>query len=201
MKGLAMAARKAPTKKQIEDAKKFDTRNTDYGKPYSAAVSGAIMPLNRVSAEKRTKWGDTLPTFVPPAMAMEFERLYAELEKEMMLDNAPKVAEIAGRLIKGWDVLEKTARGAGHTPLPEDVFAVHLDNGKCVAICVNGVVEHVRRKYPEWVVYSVEDAGRLLAANASAEFLAEAFKAFPKASVARVRTGELETLLEDEIPF
>ncbi len=201
MKGMAMAARKAPTKKQIEDAKKFDVRNTDYGKPYSAAVSGAIMPLNRVATEKRKRWGETLPEYVPPAMAMEFKRLYAELDAEMAADNAVKVAEIATRLCKGWDVLEKAALAAGHKPLPEDVFAVHMDNGKCVAICVNGVVEHVRRKYPEWIVYSLEDAARLLAANASAEFLAEAFKAFPKASVQRVRHGELETLLEDEIPF
>jgi len=191
-----------PTRKQIEDAKKYDPRSTDYGKPYTAAVMGAVMPLDRKAREMQAKWGDRLRSLVPPPMALRFSQVYEELHEAMLAENAVKCAEIATRLIKAWDILEGAAIDAGHSPLPErEAFAVVLGDGRgqCIAICgPRADVATVRRENPTWVVYSAEDAARVIVA-ASNEIVEAALRSFPSARITRISGQDLGD--GDDIPF
>ena len=197
-----MVTSKKPTPQQIADAKKYDTRSTDYGKPYTAAVSGAVAPLDRKATEMQAKWGDRLRSLVAPPMALRFEQVYEELHEAMLAENAVKCAEIATRLIKAWDILEEAAIDAGHSPLPErGAFAVVLGEGRgqCVAICgPRADVATVRRENPTWAVYSAEDAARIIAA-ASNEIVEAALRSFPSARITRISEQDLGD--GDEIPF
>ena len=197
-----MVMRKRPTPQQIADAKKFDPRATDYGKPYTAAVMGAVAPLDRKAREMQAKWGDRLKSLVSPPMALRFEQVYEELHEAMIAENAVKCAEIATRLIKAWDILEEAAIDAGHSPLPErGAFAVVLGEGRgqCVAICgPRADVATVRRENPTWAVYSAEDAARIIAA-ASNEIVEAALRSFPNARITRISEQDLGD--GDDIPF
>ena len=197
-----MVMRKRPTPQQIADAKKFDPRATDYGKPYTAAVSGAVAPLDRKAREMQAKWGDRLKSLVAPPMACRFAAVYEELHEAMLAENAVKCAEIATRLIKAWDILEEAAIDAGHSPLPErGAFAVVLGEGRgqCVAICgPRADVATVRRENPTWAVYGAEDAARIIAA-ASNEIVDAALRSFPNARITRISEQDLGG--GDDIPF
>ena len=69
--------------------------------------------------------------------------------------------QIAGQLMRAWDVLEKTALEAGHKPPAEDCYCVELDGERIV--CIASKNAHIlREKYKHWIVYSFEDVARIL---------------------------------------
>lgn len=164
-----------------------------------AAVWGQLAPLDRVAREKQARWGDTLPSLVPPEMAGRFRAAYEALDAAVTAKDVVATNKVAGALIRAWDVLERAAMDAGHLPPVMNGWAVDVE-GVTVAIATSGAVE-MRRAHPDWVVFSVEDAGRLLRHHHAAAF-AEVYAAFPNASVSAVKPRtELEELLDDEIPF
>ena len=170
--------------------------------PYSAAVYGAIMPLQRVAAEHRARWGDRLPSLVAPAMAARFRQVYADLEDAMDAGDAPLTAQIAQRLITAWGVLEAAALDAGHSPLPSRAaFAIVLDDDVCVAIAGPTVdVSALRRECPSWIVYAADDAARILA-SVSREMVAAALREFPAARITRLTIDGYNEGVEDDVPF
>ena len=104
--------------------------------------------------------------------------------------------------MRAWDVLESEAIAAGHQPLLPDGFCVNL-GGHVTCFAASGVSES-RKKHPDWVVYAFEDAARLLRHDWTEKFVAEAFKAFPEASVTRVKRPDEPVNYDlggDEIPF
>ena len=75
--------------------------------PIKAEVIGQLKPLDRIAREKVDKWGDTLPTFVPPEMAGRFEAAYEALGYAVEANDVMATNQIAGQLMRAWDVLEK----------------------------------------------------------------------------------------------
>lgn len=192
-----------PTKKQMEDAKKLELPRSEIP-TYSAAVLGAVAPLQRVAESTKAKWGDRLPKLVPPALSARFAQVYDDLHEQMMEGNAVKVHEIAARLITAWGVMEKAAMDAGHRPIDGRTgFVVDIEGRRTVCICAPCAdVVGIKRDNPDWVVYSADNAARIIARDFSDEFIATALDSFPDAKVTRVKSrSELERELNDEIPF
>jgi len=150
-----------------------------------AAVWGQLEPLQRVANEKIKRWGDYLPKCVPPEMAGRFEAAYEALEAAVLDNNVVKTHEIAGQLMRAWDVLEKTAIAAGHEPLKESAWCVQMEEGDVICIALHGHAE-LRQKFPHWTVYGIEDACRILRADWTASFLDKAYDSFPNAKLTKV---------------
>ena len=169
-----------------------------------AEVYGQLKPLDRIAREKVDKWGDTLPTFVPPEMAGRFEAAYEALGYAVEANDVMATNQIAGQLMRAWDVLEKTAIEAGHKPPAEDCYCVELEGGRIV--CIASRNAHIlREKYKDWIVYSFEDVARILSNDFTAKFLEEAYDSFPKAKITTViRDGidkSIDWSIGDEIPW
>jgi|TARA_Y100000015_G_scaffold19309_2_gene18725 hypothetical protein len=167
-------------------------------------VLGQLKPLDRIAREKVNKWGDTLPTFVPPEMAGRFEAAYDALTDAVEANDVMTTNQIAGQLMRAWDVLEKTALEAGHKPPAEDCYCIELDGERIV--CIASKNAHVlREKYKHWIVYSFEDVARILSNDFTAKFLEAAYDSFPKAKITTViRDGVDQSInweIGDEIPW
>lgn len=170
--------------------------------PIKAAVWGQLEPLDRKAREKQERWGNRLPSLVSPDLAGRFEAAYEALGEKVSAGDVRAVNEIVGQLMRAWDVLEEAAVRAGHQPLPEHAYAIQLAEGDVVCIAMEGA-PRLRQQFPEWTVYSFEDAARVLRADFTEGFLREAFNAFPQAKVTKVvRHGEtIDWDLGDEIPW
>ena len=167
-------------------------------------VLGQLKPLDRIAREKVDNWGDTLPTFVPPEMAGRFEAAYDALTDAVEANDVMTTNQIAGQLMRAWDVLEKTALEAGHKPPAEDCYCIELDGERIV--CIASKNAHVlREKYKHWIVYSFEDVARILSNDFTAKFLEAAYDSFPKAKITTViRDGVDQSInweIGDEIPW
>ena len=169
----------------------------------SAGVWGQLAPLDRKAKEKIAKWGDTLPSLVAPELAGRFEAAYERLRELVDAQDIAGVNKLVGQLLRAWDVLEEAAEGAGHKPLPPHAYCVEIDGGiTCFAL--HGWSD-LRKKHPDWCVYSFEDAARILRFDWTERLLNEAYSAFPDAKVTRmVRDGDDRVnwdLGGDEIPW
>ena len=175
------------------------------GPKISAGVWGQLEPLDRVAREKIARWGDTLTSFVPPEMAGRFEAAYDALKVYVEVNDIVKVNEIVGQLMRAWDVLEQTALAAGHKPLPESAYAIDLGDGEGIVCIAQHGAHDLRKAHPDWVVYSFEDAARVLRTSWTEAFLNEAYSAFPNARVVSItKNGVAQDVnwdIGDEIPW
>ena len=187
---------------KAKDKKSFDPRHGDDSKPISAGVWGQLEPLDRKAREMERKWGDSLPSLVAPELAGRFRAAYEALGKFVAEENIVATHEVAGQLMKAWDKLEQSALDAGHEPLPAHAYAVTMeDSDNVVCFAMEGVAE-LRVKYPKWVVYSFEDAARIVRQEFTDTFLNDAFSSFPKAKITHiVDKGNTKQIMEDEIPW
>ena len=193
-------AKRRPTHKEIKAKGSFSTEGE--AKVVSAGVWGQLRPLDEKARAKTERWGDTLPDLVSPELAGRFEAAYEALYEKVYANDVVGTNQIATQLMRAWDVLESEAIAAGHQPLLPDGFCVNL-GGHVTCFAASGVSE-LRRKHPDWVVYAFEDAARLLKHDWTEKFAAEAFKAFPEASVTRVKRPDEPVNYDlggDEIPF
>ena len=200
MAKVKAAAKKRPTHKELKAKGSFSTEGE--AKVISAGVWGQLRPLDEKAKAKTERWGDTLPDLVSPELAGRFEAAYDALYEKVYANDVVGTNQIATQLMRAWDVLESEAIAAGHQPLLPDGFCVNL-GGHVTCFAASGVSE-LRRKHPEWVVYAFEDAARLLKHDWTEKFTAEAFKAFPEASVTRVKRPDEPVNFDlggDEIPF
>ena len=176
---------------------------TDEGTRISAGVWGQLRPLDEVARKKIERWGDTLPNLVSPDLAGRFEAAYEALRQRVEEQDVVGTNQIATQLIRAWDVLEKEAEKAGHKPLPPHAYCVEIEE-KIVCFALHGAAE-LRKKYPTWIVYSFEDAARVIRFDWTETFLNNAFNTFPNAKVTRmVRDGDERInwdLGGDEIPW
>ena len=187
---------------KIKDRKSFDPRHGDQSKPISAGLWGQLEPLDRKAREMERKWGDSLPSLVAPELAGRFRAAYEALERFVAEENIVATHEVAGQLMKAWDKLEQSALDAGHEPLPAHAYAVTMeDSDKVVCFAMEGVAE-LRVKYPDWIVYSFEDAARIVRQEFTDTFLNDAFTSFPKAKITHiVDKGNTIPIMEDDIPW
>ena len=192
------ATKSAAAKKAMADRGTFQSGSL--GSAIPAAVVGQLEPLDRVARAKTMRWGDTLPSLVSPELAGRFRGAYEALGEAVVAEDVVKVNKVATALIRAWTVLEDEAMASGHDPLPENSYCVDLGGGKVTCIALSGVAQ-IRKKNPSWVVYSFEDAARVISASFTEAFLKDAFAAFPEAKVTRVTGQNIDKDLEDEIPW
>lgn len=192
VKRMTKARAKAATKKT------FDTSG-DTGR-ISAAVWGQLEPLDRKARDMVARWGDSLPSRVSVDLSGRFNAAYAALEERVLADDAVGTRQVAEQLMRAWDALEAEAIANGHRPL-SDAYCVEMGDGRIICFAHDGV-EYIRRTHPHWVVYSYDDAARILSAQFARDFIEEALQTFPDAKVTRYRFGSgHDDELEDAIPF
>lgn len=198
--GMVMVKQKGrrPTAKQIASKGKFTVGEKT--EPIPAAVWGQLEPLDRVAREMTERWGDTLPSLVTPDLAGKFEAAYEALKEAIVERDVVRTNKIATQLMAGWKRMEAEAEGAGHKPLSPHAWCVEMDGGQIVCFARQGCAE-LRKRYPQWVVYSFEDAACVLKQHFSEAFLQKAFEAFPNAKVTRVVDGHGNDNIEDDIPW
>ena len=187
-----------PTAKQIASKGKFTVGERT--EPIPAAVWGQLEPLDRVAREMTERWGDTLPSLVTPELAGKFEAAYEALKQAVVDCDVVRTNKIATQLMAGWKRMEAEAEGAGHKPLSPHAWCVEMDGGQIVCFARQGCAE-LRKRYPEWVVYSFEDAACVLKQHFSEAFLRKAFETFPNAKVTRVVDESGNGNIEDDIPW
>lgn len=169
--------------------------NTDYGKPYSRAVSAAVAPFNATLKRCQAVWGQRLLECVTPSTAALYGKLVADLDEAMLAEDAAAVAGLSERLCKGLSVMHQQALAAGHKPASSDVALAVVD-GKTYAFVLHGDLTLIRREHPSWIVYHIEDAVHALRGRFE-EYMQEAAKHFPNARVERVS----REIVDDEINF
>ncbi len=176
----------AAKKKAMEGRGKFDAGRdgSDYTRPYERLTLAAVMPFVKASADSVAVWGDTLPACVPPAFALRYAELKAELDVAMVQEKAKDAAGIAASLVKALQVMDATARTAGHSP---PVVDGHLCEWGDTVYCLlaSGNVGDVRRQWPSWTVYGVSDVCALLSGRTD-DIMTAVANAFPDAKVSRV---------------
>ena len=196
--GLAMVKRMTKGRAKAATKKTFETGG-DTGR-ISAAVWGQLEPLDRKARDMTARWGDSLPSRVSPDLSGRFNAAYAALEERVLADDAVGTRQIADQLMRAWDALEAEAIERGHNPLG-NAYCVEMGDGRIICFAHDGV-EHIRKTHPHWVVYSYDDAARILSAQFARDFLEEALQTFPDAKVTRYSLGsEYDDELEDAIPF
>ena len=193
-----MAKRMTKGRAKAATKKTFDTSG-DTGR-ISAAVWGQLEPLDRKARDMTARWGDSLPSRVSVDLSGRFNAAYAALEERVLADDVVGTRQVAEQLMRAWDALEAEAIANGHSPLG-DAYCVEMGDGRIICFAYDGV-EHIRKTHPHWVVYSYDDAARILSAQFARDFIEEALQTFPDAKVTQYRFGSgHDAELEDAIPF
>ena len=193
-----MSKRMTKARAKAATRKTFDTGG-DTGR-ISAAVWGQLEPLDRKARDMTARWGDSLPSRVSVDLAGRFSAAYAALEERVLADDAVGTRQIADQLMRAWDKLEAEAIERGHHPLG-NAYCVEMGDGRIICFAHDGV-EHIRKTHPNWVVYSYDDAARIISAQFARDFIEEALQTFPDAKVTKYSLGsEYDDELEDAIPF
>lgn len=169
--------------------------NTDYGKPYSRAVSAAVAPFNATLKRCQAVWGQRLLDCVTPNTAALYGQLVADLDEAMIADDATAVAGLSERLCKGLTIMHQQAINAGHKPASRDVALAVVD-GKTYAFVLRGDLGLIRREHPDWIVYHIEDAIHALRGQFE-EMIQAAAKHFPNAKVERITRD----IVDDDFVF
>lgn len=183
-------------KKAMAERGKFKPNaNTDYGKPYSRAVSAAVEPFNQMLKRAQQTWGQRLLECVPPAYAARYVSLLEDLHEAMIAEDAKATADIADRLCKAIPIMHKAALNAGHNPASSDVVTTVLDD-VVYAFVVRGDIGLVRKQNPTWVVYALSDAALAFKGRVE-DMMQEAAKHFPNV---KVKEGTRE-IVDDVIEF
>ena len=175
---MAKRIKKMSKQKTKDRNRNFEALQSDEQFYISPNVWGQLSPLDKKAREMTAKWGDPLTSLV-------------------------STNNSAAQLLKAWDVLEAEAIANGGKPL-ENAWAVELENGIIYCFALSGAAE-LRARYPDWIVYDIVDAARVIRADFSATFLEKAFDTFPGAKVTSViRDGKADVnwdLGGDEIPW
>ena len=169
--------------------------NTDYGKPYSRAVSAAVAPFNAQLKRAQAVWGQRLLECVTPPTAALYGQLVADLDEAMIADDAQAVAGLSERLCKGLAIMHQQAINAGHKPASRDVALAVVD-GQTYAFVLHGDLGLIRREHPDWIVYHIEDAIHALRGQFE-EMIQAAAKHFPNAKVERIARD----IVDDDFVF
>ena len=186
----------AAAKKAMAERGTFKVEaNTDYGQPYSGAVSAAVAPFNATLKRCQAVWGQRLLECVTPPTAALYAQLVADLDEAMIADDAAAVAAVSERLCNGLTVMHQQAINAGHKPASRDVALAVVD-GKTYAFVLHGDLGMIRREHPDWIVYHIEDAIHALRGQFE-EMIQAAAKHFPNAKVERIS----REIVDDAIIF
>lgn len=138
------------------------------------------------AAEMEAKWGcDRLRLLVAPELREKFDRQRYLLNQAIYHGDLEAVRRESGRMVKAWEVLDRSAITAGKLPLDLSVWEVAIDGGRVAAIVRDGCeARAVNAEGRQVVVYTLEEVGRLLAAYPA---IAQAKATFPGATITEIR--------------
>ena len=183
----------AAAKTAMANRGKFESKHTDYPDPIHYKVAAAVEPFTFASAAASKVWGGALASCVPPAYALRYRELKAELDVAMLADDCTLCAELAASLIKALKVMNVKARQDGFKPPQVDGHIAEW-GGKIYCFLASGDVGAVRDARPTWAVYHISDICAVLSAHTD-EMMAAVTNEFPEAKIVNVK------IYDDEILF
>lgn len=145
-----------------------------------AYIDGA----DETAAEMERKWGaDRLRLLVSPDLREKFDRQRYLLNQAIWHGELEDVRREAGRMVKGYEALDRAAAAAGKQPLAPDVWEVPLGDGSVAAIVPDVAASKVNAEGRQVAVFTLEEIGRLLSGYPD---IAKAKLVFPGATVTQI---------------
>lgn len=182
----------------------------EWGKTNATMIAGQgyIDGLDHVAIQMEQKWGaDRLRLLVEPDLREKFDRQRYLLNQAIWSGNLEDVRVETNRMIKAWQVLDRTANNSGQEALSPLVWEIALKGGKTLALVrTNADANHVRRDGRAMTVWSLEEVAHMIEAEV---FVQEIKSNFLGTVVTKVRQTVGDPLrgidsdsgLDDEIPF
>lgn len=168
---------------------------SQFAKPCSRAVAEAFAPFSVLLSRAQNTWGQRLLECAPPQYVARYRELVSEMDYAMQASDAKTVGEIAGKLCKALPIMHNAALAAGHSPVSSDIVTMVVD-GQVYAFVLRGDLGLIRKKHPDWVVYSMQDAVYAMRGRLE-EVLQEAANHFADVKIVNIR----REIVADEIPF
>ena len=161
------------------------------------ACDHAVAPFDRVARQIEATWGiDRLPELVSPETAAKYGSAIAKLNAALGAEDREAVAARAGVCIRGLQAMDKEARAAGHTPMPEG-FWMYQNEGKTFIVSRNvGDWPLIQEMHPGVPIYSMHEVA--VAISKLSETVVAIKEHFPKSQIKEIRNKEE---LDDAIPF
>lgn len=146
-----------------------------------AYIDGA----DETAAEMEAKWGaDRLRLLVSSELREKFDRQRYLFNQAIWHGDLEAVRREAGRMVRGYEVLDRAAVAAGKQPLAPEVWEIPLDDGSVAAIVPDSThAKFVNAEGRKLVVYTLEEIGRLLSNYPE---LAQTKAVFPGATITKI---------------
>jgi len=166
-----------------------------------AAWRAAVQYADEAALRVEGQWGiGRIERLVPPELAAKFAIAQRQLDEAIRRGDPALAAQKSASLAKGWQLMDKAAREAGHRP--EDAgnvwFQASEDGKRKYCFCARGSEgSALARCYPDHIVVSFEEVIRLLETTEAGSAVSAVKAVFPGATLVagRIPKGG------DEIPF
>lgn len=178
-----------------------DTLTNPVESDTEAAWRAAVQYADEAALRVEGQWGiGRIERLVPPELAAKFAIAQRQLDEAIRRGDPALAAQKSASLAKGWQLMDKAAREAGHRP--EDAgnvwFQASEDGKRKYCFCARGSEgSALARRYPDHIVVSFEEVIRLLDTTEAGAAVSAVKAVFPGATLAagRIPKGG------DEIPF
>lgn len=170
-------------------------------KPEEVACDFALAPFDTAARDMERKWGiNRLEGLVSPETAARYGSALGKLNAAIAAADPAEVAVRAGVCIRGLAAMDKEAEAAGHQPIPPQAQEIEVDGKLCAVLWDDAAWPAYHALRPGVRTYSPREVANALAAYG--QTVAAIKDTFAGAEVVAVRKPtELETALEDEIPW
>ena len=154
--------------------------------------------LDAVARDAEVRWGiGKLESLADPELAARFEQARVRLNAALNGDDVNEVVARCKDMIKGWKVIEKRVREAGHQPGISRVWYHKGDDGKTYAFVQDPADATLVEKGA--VAYTLDEVVRLL--DQRFQTINSVKQQWPGAEVTKVKPKTIEKDFQDDIPF
>lgn len=161
-------------------------------------INAALRSLDAVARDAEVRWGiGKLESLADPELAARFEQARVRLNAALNGEDVNEVVARCKDMIKGWKVIEKRVREAGHQPADMRVWYHKGDDGRTYAFVQDPADATLVEKGA--VAYSLDEVVRLL--DQRFQTINTVKEHWPGAEVTKVKPKTTEKDFQDDIPF
>ena len=161
-------------------------------------INAAVRSLDAVARDAEVRWGiGKLESLADPELAARFEQARVRLNAALNGEDVNEVVARCKDMIKGWKVIEKRVREAGHQPADMRVWYHKSDDGRTYAFVQDPADATLVEKGA--VAYSLDEVVRLL--DQRYQTISTVKEHWPGAEVTKVKPKNTEKDFQDDIPF
>ncbi len=160
----------------------------------------AIGPFDAEARRMDARWGvNRLPDLVSPATNQRWAQAMVNLNSAIHSADPELTAARVAACLRGFAAMDAEATAAGHQPVTPEAWEFEIDGKVCALLRDDAAWPAYHAQRPGVRVYTIREVVNALAAYG--QTVAAVKDSFPGAQVTAIRKTELETELDDEIPF